>query len=113
MAKHKYRDYLKAVPLFRDLNSRDLDAIASVVTDMRVEAGRGLMRQGDHAHEMFIVTSGEVAGTRAGKHVAEIGPGSVAGEMAGLARSSGASTVAGKTGVGVRRIEGRSLQGRF
>ena len=113
MAKHKYRDYLKAVPLFRDLNSRELDAIAAVVTDMRLEAGRVLMRQGDHAHEMFIVTSGELEVTRDGKHIAEIGPGSFAGEMAVLARSNRNSTVTAKTGVDVLHIEGRSLQRLF
>ena len=113
MAKNKYRDYLKAVPLFRDLNSRELDAVGAVVTDMRLEPGRVLMHQGDFAHEMFIVTSGALEVTRDGKHIAEIGPGSFAGEMAVLARSDRNSTVTAKTAVEVLHIEGRSLQRLF
>ena len=110
MAKNKYRDYLKAVPLFRDLNSRELDAVAAVVTDMHLDAGRVLMRQGDYAHEMFIVTAGELAVSRDGAHVADIGPGSFAGEMAVLARANRNSTVTAKTDADVLHIEGRSLQ---
>jgi cAMP-dependent protein kinase regulator len=110
MAKNKYRDYLKAVPLFRDLNSRELDAVAAVVTDMRLESGRVLMRQGDHAHEMFIVTSGTLEVTRDGERIAELGPGSFAGEMAVLARGNRNSTVTAASDVDVLHIEGRSLQ---
>jgi CRP-like cAMP-binding protein len=113
MAKNKYRDYLKAVPLFGDLNSRELDAVTAVVTDMRLEPGRVLMRQGDYAHEMFIVISGELEVTRAGKHIAKIGPGSFAGEMAVLTRSNRNSTVTAKTDVEILHIEGRSLQRLF
>ena len=110
MAKNKYRDYLKAVPLFRDLNSRELDAVAAVVTDMRLESGRVLMRQGDHAHEMFIVTSGTLEVSRDGERIAELGPGSFAGEMAVLARGNRNSTVTAASDVDVLHIEGRSLQ---
>jgi voltage-gated potassium channel len=110
MAKNKYREYLKAVPLFRDLSSRELDSVAAVVTDMRVDAGRVLMRQGDYAHEMFIVTGGELEVTRDGTHVADLGPGSFAGEMAVLARANRNSTVTAKTDVDVLHLEGRALQ---
>ena len=113
MARNKYRDYLKRVPLFRDLDARELDAVAAVVTDMHLDAGRVLIRQGDFAHEMFIVSAGELEVARDGKHVADIGPGSFAGEMAVLARTTRNSTVTAKTDVDVLHIDGRALQKLF
>jgi CRP-like cAMP-binding protein len=105
MAKNEYHEYLKRVPLFRDLDGRELDAVGAVVTDLRFNAGEVLIRQGDSAHEMFIVTVGE--------HIALIGPGSFAGEMAVLARTQRNSTVTAKTDVEVLHIDGRSLQALF
>jgi CRP-like cAMP-binding protein len=113
MAKNKYNEYLKRVPLFRDLDNRELDAVGAVVTDLRFNAGQVLIRQGDSAHEMFIVTVGELAVTRDGEHIADIGPGSFAGEMAVLARAQRNSTVTAKTDVEVLHIDGRSLQTLF
>jgi CRP-like cAMP-binding protein len=99
--------------LFRDLDNRELDAVGAVVTDLRFKAGQVLIRQGDSAHEMFIVTVGELAVTRDGEHIADIGPGSFAGEMAVLARSQRNSTVTATTDVEVLHIDGRSLQTLF
>ena len=113
MAKNEYHEYLKRVPLFRDLDARELDAVGAVVTDLRFNAGDVLIRQGDPAHEMFIVTVGELEVTRDGVHIADIGVGSFAGEMAVLARTQRNSTVTAKTDVEVLHIDGRSLQALF
>ena len=48
-----------AVPRSR---RRELDAVGAVVTDLRFNAGEVLIRQGDSAHEMFIVTAGDARG---------------------------------------------------
>ena len=113
MAKNEYHEYLKRVPLFRDLDARELDAVGAVVTDLRFNAGDVLIRQGDPAHEMFIVTVGELEVTRDAVHIADIGVGSFAGEMAVLARTQRNSTVTAKTDVEVLHIDGRSLQALF
>ncbi len=113
MAKNEYHDYLKRVPLFRDLDARELDAVGAVVTDLRFNAGDVLLREGDPAHEMFIVTRGELEVTRDGAHIADIAEGSFAGEMAVLARTQRNSTVTAKTDVEVLHIDGRSLQALF
>lgn len=113
MAKNEYREYLKRVPLFRDLDKSELEAVGAVVTDLRFSAGEILIRQGDSAHEMFIVTVGQLEVSRDGEHIADIGPGSFAGEMAVLARTQRNSTVVAKTDVEVLHIDGRSLQVLF
>jgi CRP-like cAMP-binding protein len=113
MAKNEYHEYLKRVPLFRDLDSRELDAVGAVVTDLRFAAGEVLIREGNSAHEMFIVTVGQLEVTRDGQHIADLGPGTFAGEMAVLARTQRNSTVTAKTAVEVLHIDGRSLQALF
>ena len=112
MAKNEYREYLKRVPLFRDLDKGELDAVGAVVTDLRFNAGQVLIRQGDSAHEMFIVTAGEIEVTRDGQHIADLGPGTFAGEMA-VCPAHRNSTVTAKTDVEVLHIDGRSLQTLF
>ncbi len=113
MAKNEYHEYLKRVPLFRDLDGDELDSVGAVVTDLRFSAGETLITQGAPAHEMFIVTTGTLEVFRDGHHIADIGPGEFAGEMAVLARTQRNSTVTAKTDVEVLHIDGRSLQALF
>ena len=113
MAKNEYHEYLRRVPLFRDLDSDELDSVGAVVTDLRFDAGDVLIRQGASAHEIFIVTTGNLEVTRDDQHIADLGPGDFAGEMAVLARTQRNSTVTAKTDVEVLHIDGRSLQALF
>jgi CRP-like cAMP-binding protein len=110
MAKNEYHEYLRRVPLFRDLDGDELDSVGAVVTDLRFSAGEVLIHQGAPAHEMFIVTKGTLEVSRDGQHIAEIGPGEFAGEMAVLARTQRNSTVTATTDVEVLHVDGRSLQ---
>jgi voltage-gated potassium channel len=113
MAKNEYHEYLRRVPLFRDLDGDELDSVGAVVTDLRFSAGEVLIHQGAPAHEMFIVTTGTLEVTRDGQHIADIGPGEFAGEMAVLARTHRNSTVTAKTDVEVLHVDGRSMQALF
>lgn len=109
MAKHTYRDHLREIPLFADLDGDELDAIARVATELDLPAGKVLMREGEFAHEMFVVIQGTVEVTRGGAHIADIGPGGFAGEMALLTHAKRNSTVITKTAVDVIHIDGRSF----
>ena len=113
MAKNEYHEYLKRVPLFRDLDGDELNSVGAVVTDLRFKAGEALIHQGAPAHEMFIITNGTLEVTHDGAHIADLGPGDFAGEMAVLARSRRNSTVVAKTDAEVLHIDGRSLQALF
>ena len=68
-----------------------------------------LMKEGDVAHEMVVVVEGTLEVTRGGRHVAEIGPGGFAGEMALLTRATRNSTVVASTPVVIVHIDGRSF----
>ena len=109
MAKNEYHNHLREVPLFSGLDDDELDAVGLAATELRFEAGKVLMKQGDLAHEMLVVLEGTLEVTREGAHVADIGPGSFAGEMALLARTHRNSTVTAKTDVVALHIDGRSF----
>ncbi|HEY5886827.1 MAG TPA: cyclic nucleotide-binding domain-containing protein, partial [Acidimicrobiales bacterium] len=89
-------DYLKrlaAVPLFADLDRRELEAVAELGTDVDVEEGRELVRQGDGASEAFLVVSGTALAARDGEELATFGPGDFFGEMALLVHGHRSATV--------------------
>lgn len=109
MAKHTFHDHLRTIPMFADLDDDEVDAVARAATELDLPAGKVLMREGEFAHEMFVIVSGTLEVTREGEHIADIGPGGFAGEMALLAHAQRNSTVVTKTAVDVIHIDGRSF----
>jgi CRP-like cAMP-binding protein len=109
MSKNTYHQYLKQVPLFSDLDEDELDEVAQKATDLDLKAGSVIMREGSTAHEMVIVVSGTLEVTRGDDHIADIGPGGFAGEMALIARAHRNSTVTAKTDVALLHIDGRDF----
>lgn len=75
-------DVLKKVPLFGDLNQRQLSAIARHADETEIAAGRVLLMQGEVGQEMLVLLDGRARVERDGKVVSHLGPGDVAGEMA-------------------------------
>ena len=109
MAKKSHHEHLRQVPLFANLDAKELDAAGQTATELEFPAGRVLMREGERAHEMYILTDGTVEVTKDGAHVADVGPGGFVGEMALLAHSARNSTVTAKTDVVVIHIDGREF----
>ena len=107
--KNQYHEHLKSIPLFAGLDKHELDVIASSAVELRLPAGRVLMSQGAVAHEMFVVMDGTLEVIRDGEHVADIGAGGFAGEMALLTHAHRHASVVAKTDVTVLDIEGRSF----
>lgn len=107
--KDQYHEYLRQVPLFADLDKRELDHVSQAATDLELDAGDVLMREGSMANEMVIVVDGTLEVTRDGEHVADIGPGGFAGEMALLTHSHRHATVTTKTSCSVLHIDGRAF----
>jgi len=107
--KNQYHEHLKSIPLFAGLDRHELDVIASAAVELRLPAGRVLMSQGAVAHEMFVVMEGTLEVIRDGEHVADIGAGGFAGEMALLTHAHRHASVVAKTDVTVLDIDGRSF----
>lgn len=104
---HAYHDNLNGIPLFAGLDDDELDLVAQSATELSFPAGRVLMREGDVAHEMFVVVSGTLEVTRNGQHVANIDAGGFAGEIALLTHHHRSSTVTCATECTVLHIDGR------
>ena len=109
MASNEYHDYLRQVPVFADLGPDELDIVGQAATELSIPAGDALIREGDHAHEMYVVLEGSLEVTRGGEHVADIGPGGFAGEMALLTHHRRDATVTTSGPTRVLHIDGRSF----
>ena len=107
MKANPYHEYLRQVPLFEPLTPDELDLVGEAATDLILDAGSVLMREGTLAHEMLIITRGTVEVTRDGEHVADVGPGGFVGELALLTHRERASTVTTKTAIEAIHIDGR------
>jgi len=106
---HAYHNHLISVPLFADLDESELDAVAAITTELNFSAGTALMNEGAGAHEMIVVVDGTLEVTRAGEHIADIGPGGFAGEMAVLTHARRDATVTAKSDVKALHLDGRAF----
>ena len=86
-------EMLKAVPLFASMRGKDLEAVERLADTVDMQAGRTLMKQGDHGNEMYVIASGSVRVERNGKEIATLGPGQAVGEMSLLSEGPRLATV--------------------
>jgi CRP-like cAMP-binding protein len=102
-------DALRRIPLFADLSKRQLAFLARQVTEMRVEAGTVLVKEGDRGREAMVITSGSAVVQRGGRTVDEISPGDVVGEMSLLTRQPRNATVIATSEVGLLLMTDREF----
>ena len=84
MARSRHPDKVEAlaqVPLFADLDKKQLGFIASQTTELTVKAGSVLAEEGVRGREAMVILSGTAEARRANGKVAELGPGDAVGEM--------------------------------
>jgi len=93
VSKRVYIDHLKNVALFSECSRKDLERIASRSDVVDLPAGRVLMYEGKSGSEAFVVLAGQLAVRRKGRKVAELGAGSIVGELALLDQGSRSATV--------------------
>jgi CRP/FNR family transcriptional regulator, cyclic AMP receptor protein len=84
---------LAAVPLFAELGSEDLAALAEVASEIDAEAGRTLTSEGDFGHALYAIVSGTAEVSVDGAPVRTLGPGDVFGEVAVLQAGRRTATV--------------------
>jgi CRP-like cAMP-binding protein len=111
MAKHAYHDHLIPIPLFAGLNEDELDAVAHASTQLDFKAGTVITKQGGLGHEMYIVLEGTLEVVRDDEHIADIGEGGFAGELAQLTHTHRTADVIAKTDVSLLHIDGREFSG--
>lgn len=79
-------DLLRAIPLFRELGTSDLAALAGLLRERRYAGGSMVLTQGDPGDALFLISEGQVKVTvfaDDGREVilSVLGPGGVFGEM--------------------------------
>jgi CRP/FNR family transcriptional regulator, cyclic AMP receptor protein len=101
---------LRSIPLFEEVGEQELEQIAPFATEVSVEEGRELVREGDFSYEFMAIEEGEAEVTRAGEHVADLGPGDFFGEMGLLERTLRNATVTAKTPMRLVTLTGWDLR---
>lgn len=82
MARDAYLEHLAQIPIFSHCSTKDLRLIAQTLTEIEVDGGDVLMKEGDRATSFLVVVEGELSVQRGGTTIATLGPGEVVGEMA-------------------------------
>jgi CRP-like cAMP-binding protein len=101
---------LKSIPLFEEVGDEELAQIAPFATEVSVEQGRELVREGDFSYEFMAIEDGEAEVSRAGEHVADLGPGDFFGEVGLLERTLRNATVTAKTPMRLITLTGWDLR---
>jgi CRP-like cAMP-binding protein len=86
-------DILKKVPLFADLDDRELEQIAGSMRERTFSAGDTVTQEGAGGAGFFVVESGEAEVTVDGAPRGTIGPGDYFGEIALLTGSDRTATI--------------------
>jgi len=72
---------LQAVRLFSSLSKKELERLSQWTDQISVDAGQELAKEGEFAHEFFVIEEGTADVLRDGELVAELGPGDFFGEI--------------------------------
>ena len=88
---------LKKVPLFADLDARELDQIAATMRERVFAAGDTVTQEGAGGAGFFVIESGEAEVTVDGAPRGTIGPGDYFGEIALLTGSDRTATITATT----------------
>jgi CRP-like cAMP-binding protein len=88
---------LKHVPLFADLDDRELHQIAETMRERRFAAGDTVTQEGAGGAGFFVVESGEAEVTVDGAARGSIGAGDYFGEIALLTGSDRTATITAKS----------------
>src|ERR687891_2810272 len=84
---------LRNVPLFSDLDERDLESLADEFNERRFSAGDKIALEGEGGLMFFVVDSGEATVEVHGEEVGRLGPGDAFGEIALIDRRPRTATV--------------------
>jgi CRP-like cAMP-binding protein len=96
-SKHRTQTEAALAGILRGHSPRDIAALARSMTDVRVEAGTVLTREGTPGAQAFLVLDGRATATVAGHEVGRVAAGEFVGEMAMFDRARRSATVTADT----------------
>jgi CRP-like cAMP-binding protein len=96
---------LKKIPLFAGVPDESLNKIAPWATTEEWPQGKEIVREGGYSNHFYAIIDGNVEVTRAGEHLADLGPGDVFGEQGLLEKQERSATVTASSEVHLIKIE--------
>jgi CRP-like cAMP-binding protein len=90
-------DLLRRVPLFSDLERKELEEIASSMKPRIFSAGQSIAVEGETGVGFFVIEEGQAKVTVGGDERRTLGPGDYFGEVALIAKSARTATVTAET----------------
>jgi CRP/FNR family transcriptional regulator, cyclic AMP receptor protein len=88
-----YLDRLKSVEPFRTCTQSELREVNRLAEYVMVESGEVLVCEGETGREVFLILSGSIEVTQAGRWVNTLGSGDFFGELTALSRGARNATV--------------------
>jgi CRP/FNR family transcriptional regulator, cyclic AMP receptor protein len=93
MADPDTTQLLKDVPLFSDLNDKELEQVAESMKRRQFSAGQEIAREGESGVGFFVIEDGNAKVTVHGEEKRRLGPGDYFGEIALIAQSARTASV--------------------
>jgi len=90
-------EQLQRVPLFADLDRKELDSLASTFKERTFKAGETVASEGSGGVGFFIIDEGQAKVTRDGEEQATLGPGQYFGEIALIDEGARTATLTAET----------------
>jgi CRP/FNR family transcriptional regulator, cyclic AMP receptor protein len=92
-------ELLRRVPLFADLDRKELEGIANTLKERTFRAGETITSEGESAVGFFVIQDGEAKVTVGGQERGRLGSGDYFGEIALIAQTGRTATVIAETDV--------------
>jgi CRP/FNR family cyclic AMP-dependent transcriptional regulator len=90
-------DLLRRVPLFSDLEKRELEELAGSLKDRTFRAGETVAQEGQGGVGFFVIEDGEARVSVRGEERGRLGPGDYFGEIALIAETDRTATIVAET----------------
>ncbi|MGZ4332761.1 MAG: cyclic nucleotide-binding domain-containing protein [Gaiellaceae bacterium] len=88
---------LQGIAIFSGLSKKELERLGQWTDEISVPAGHELAREGQFAHEFFVIEDGTAEVVQGGERIAELGPGDFFGEIGLLETERRTATVVATT----------------
>jgi CRP/FNR family transcriptional regulator, cyclic AMP receptor protein len=92
-------ELLRRVPIFSDLDKRELEGLANSLKERTFRAGETITSEGESAVGFFVIQDGEAKVTVGGQERGRLGAGDYFGEIALIAQTGRTATVIAETDV--------------